>query len=234
MANTAKTLNMEEKPFRVLTLDGGGMRGLYTATLLKVLSKRFDPRFHNKEPDIGKAFDLICGTSTGAILACALAVGVPLSRVKNLYIENGAHIFKRPLPKRKTSALCRWAWKHRNKPAAESNVLLKALTECFGDLTLRSGSRRRQILQEQQVVMIDMIQDFARREVALGHRPLQGPGNPAVGQRELDRRRKARVVALGRVQVPAVGQLEIPEDGDVTGLGRDRRGGYGHVLDPGW
>jgi predicted acylesterase/phospholipase RssA len=137
MANIAKTLNMEEKPFRVLTLDGGGMRGLYTATLLKILSKRFDPRFHNKEPDIGKAFDLICGTSTGAILACALAAGIPLSRVKNLYIEKGAKIFKQPLPKGKTSALGWWAWKHRNKPAADSNVLLNALTECFGDLTLR-------------------------------------------------------------------------------------------------
>lgn len=49
------------RAFRVLTLDGGGMRGLYTAALLNALSHLFDKRFANRDPDIGKSFDLICG-----------------------------------------------------------------------------------------------------------------------------------------------------------------------------
>lgn len=66
-------------PFRVLTLDGGGMRGLYTSSLLRALARFADQRFLKQEPDLGKSFDLICGTSTGAILACGLAAGIPLN-----------------------------------------------------------------------------------------------------------------------------------------------------------
>lgn len=135
----------QKKPFRVLTLDGGGMRGLYTASLLTILAKRFDRRFHDHEPDIGKAFDLICGTSTGAILACSLAAGISLSKIRNLYIEKGLQIFKRPMPKGKTGALWRWAWMHRNKPSAEANILRSALIDCFGDLTFGGLFQKRGI-----------------------------------------------------------------------------------------
>lgn len=73
------TDNKQNKPFRALSLDGGGMRGLYTATVLNSLSERFG----NASPlDIGKGFDLISGTSTGAILATAIASGVPVKVVK--------------------------------------------------------------------------------------------------------------------------------------------------------
>lgn len=76
------------KPFRVLSLYGGGMRGLYTASLLETLAQRFD-KFKTVDPDLGKVFDLICGTSTGAILASALALGISLKKVQGLYIEKG-------------------------------------------------------------------------------------------------------------------------------------------------
>jgi patatin-like phospholipase/acyl hydrolase len=98
----------KNKPFRVLTLDGGGMRGLYTTNLLMALAKRFNHRFSRQEPDVGKTFNLICGTSTGAILACALAAGIPLSRIKDLYIKKGPQIFRHPMPKGKRCALWRW------------------------------------------------------------------------------------------------------------------------------
>ena len=70
-----ESMNKNEKtmkPFRVLTIDGGGMRGLYTASLLNFLVKRFDSDVIN--PDIGKSFDLICGTSTGANFLGLLAL----------------------------------------------------------------------------------------------------------------------------------------------------------------
>ena len=60
------------KPYRVLSLDGGGMRGLYTASLLNTLSDRF-----GNQLDVGKGFDLIVGTSTGSILAAGLVAGIP-------------------------------------------------------------------------------------------------------------------------------------------------------------
>jgi uncharacterized protein len=64
-------------PFRVLSLDGGGMRGTYTATYLDKIADTFARRRNVGALDIGAGFDLIVGTSTGGIIAAALATGVP-------------------------------------------------------------------------------------------------------------------------------------------------------------
>src|SRR6516225_3389825 len=85
-------------PFRVLSLDGGGMRGTYTATYLDKVADTFAKRRNVGALDIGAGFDLIVGTSTGGIIAAALATGVPLADIVALYVENGAAIFSRPLP----------------------------------------------------------------------------------------------------------------------------------------
>ncbi|MDA8250735.1 MAG: CBASS cGAMP-activated phospholipase [Rhodospirillales bacterium] len=85
-------------PFRVLSLDGGGMRGTYTATYLDRVAATFAKRRSVAALDVGAAFDLIVGTSTGGIIACALATGVPLADVVALYVQNGSAIFSRPLP----------------------------------------------------------------------------------------------------------------------------------------
>lgn len=81
------------RPFRVLSLDGGGMRGIYTAAFLSRLTDQF-ARIRGKTAlDLGRGFDLITGTSTGAIVGCALAVGRPMSEVVALYREHGPKIF---------------------------------------------------------------------------------------------------------------------------------------------
>ena len=54
-------------PFRVLCLDGGGMRGLYTAAYLCCVSEGFSKKRGVGELDLGLGFNLIAGTSTGAI-----------------------------------------------------------------------------------------------------------------------------------------------------------------------
>ena len=99
--------------FRVLALDGGGIRCYYTAALLSRLVEHFAGVGGgvDRAADPGAAFDLICGTSGGAILACALASGVPFGRVAELYRNEGPTIFPRPSP---VSA----RWRSRVKPWA--------------------------------------------------------------------------------------------------------------------
>ena len=85
--------------FRVLSIDGGGMRGIYTATYLDALERAFATRRNLPGGlDIGKAFQLIVGTSTGAVIGCGLAKGVAPAMMVNLYKLHGAKIFRRKLP----------------------------------------------------------------------------------------------------------------------------------------
>lgn len=74
------------------------MRGLYSTTLLHTLSRRFATGQGSNHLDIGQGFDLVVGTSTGAILAAANVAGSPLNRIPRLYEEAGPRIFRNPIP----------------------------------------------------------------------------------------------------------------------------------------
>ncbi len=87
------TESLNAKPYRVLSLNGGGMRGIYTAAFLDRLLAHFARARSVEALDLGKGFDLITGTSTGTIVGCALAVGRPMSEVVKLYVDRGAEIF---------------------------------------------------------------------------------------------------------------------------------------------
>jgi uncharacterized protein len=84
---------------RVLSIDGGGIRGLIPALVLTEMERRAGRR-------VWELFDLIAGTSTGGILACALCAPDPLpaSEVVKLYEDEGPDIFSRSLFQRIRSA----------------------------------------------------------------------------------------------------------------------------------
>jgi uncharacterized protein len=69
------------------------MRGIYTAAFLDRIVDQFARSRGEAALDLGKGFDLIAGTSTGAIVGCALAIGRPMAEVVELYREHGAAIF---------------------------------------------------------------------------------------------------------------------------------------------
>ncbi len=79
------------KKFRVLSIDGGGIRGIIPSKVLAELESALS----NIEPGkkLYQHFDLICGTSTGAILAIAIALGIPSSKLVLFYKENAKSIF---------------------------------------------------------------------------------------------------------------------------------------------
>ncbi|HXF84440.1 MAG TPA: patatin-like phospholipase family protein [Anaerolineales bacterium] len=73
--------------FRILSLDGGGIRGVITAILLQRL---------NAEKTLNgwlDSVDLIAGTSTGGLIALALAHGVDVQQIRALYEQKGSDIF---------------------------------------------------------------------------------------------------------------------------------------------
>lgn len=68
----------------VLALGGGGMKGLVTARLLTAIG--------------GVQSDLVVGTSTGGILAIAIALGKPIANLPDMYAKYGGTIFRRRVP----------------------------------------------------------------------------------------------------------------------------------------
>lgn len=77
--------------FRILSIDGGGIRGLIPAKVLMELERELDKIEPGKK--LHEHFDLICGTSTGAILAIAIGLGVPASELVEFYKEYARVIF---------------------------------------------------------------------------------------------------------------------------------------------
>jgi hypothetical protein len=71
---------------RILTIDGGGIRGTFPAAFLANLEQDLD------QP-IGSYFDLISGTSTGGIIAIGLALGMSAAEILQLYEDKGPAIF---------------------------------------------------------------------------------------------------------------------------------------------
>jgi patatin-like phospholipase/acyl hydrolase len=71
--------------YYILSLDGGGIRGILSAILLE--------RLEGAHPGMLQSFDLFCGTSTGGILALAFAYGLTPAQVYSFYKENGKKVF---------------------------------------------------------------------------------------------------------------------------------------------
>lgn len=76
------------RPKRILALDGGGVRGLVTLGILQNIENLLKERSPNKDEFcLADYYDLIAGTSTGSIIATALARGWKVSKIKTMYEE---------------------------------------------------------------------------------------------------------------------------------------------------
>lgn len=81
----------ENKKFTILSIDGGGIRGLIPAKVLAELERELILK--NPDKPLYEYFDLICGTSTGAILAVGLALGIPAKDLVLFYKQHAQAIF---------------------------------------------------------------------------------------------------------------------------------------------
>lgn len=135
MKDVGNSTLSEVKPFRVLCLDGGGMRGVYTAAFLDRLLDQYCRIRREGFLDLGGGFDLIAGTSTGAIIACATAIGRPMSDLVKLYREWGDKIFPDRITDSKIKLAARIC-KGGSTVRAGDLALRKALELELGDITM--------------------------------------------------------------------------------------------------
>jgi len=80
-------------PKRILSLDGGGIRGILTLEYLSAIENMLKQRSGRQDFVLSEYFDLIGGTSTGSIIAAGLACGMSVDKLKELYRELGNQIF---------------------------------------------------------------------------------------------------------------------------------------------
>ncbi len=76
------------KVFRILAIDGGGIRGIYPAHILRCIEERLRINLYD-------AFDMIAGTSTGSIIAAGIAIGLPANDIVEMYKDHGGKIFQK-------------------------------------------------------------------------------------------------------------------------------------------
>ncbi|KAG8635229.1 hypothetical protein MANES_16G010100v8 [Manihot esculenta] len=93
MRRAIRGRQVAKQGLRILSMDGGGMKGLATVQILKAIEKGTGKRIH-------ELFDLICGTSTGGMLAVALGIKLmTLDHCEEIYKNLGKLVFAEPTPK---------------------------------------------------------------------------------------------------------------------------------------
>lgn len=95
------TLQQDQPTYRILSLDGGGIRGVFPAAFLSRLQEHL-------EYPIGSYFDLITGTSTGGIIAIGLGMGISAQDILKLFEEQGPAIFDQQHSSMRTWFHQRW------------------------------------------------------------------------------------------------------------------------------
>ena len=108
------------RTFKILSIDGGGIKGLYSAKIIEHLEQQFNG-------PMSDYFDLVCGTSTGGLIALALSLKIPAVEICDFYKKYGKVIFPQRNKLRNIIRQTLWKGKFSDKP------LRKVLEEMFSD-----------------------------------------------------------------------------------------------------
>lgn len=90
----AEKINPDRSPKKLLSLDGGGIRGLITVEVLGAIEDQLRSALgRGEEFRLCEYFDYIAGTSTGAIIATCLSWGMSVKEIRKFYEESGEEMF---------------------------------------------------------------------------------------------------------------------------------------------
>lgn len=125
---------MKDKKFKILSIDGGGMRGIIPARILCDLEEELIKK-EGENARLCDYFDLICGTSTGSIIAVGIALGMTAKEILALYKEHAEDIFPNKSKLAKLYAI------FRNKPFYERKALATYLNNEYNRVTRNKDTR---------------------------------------------------------------------------------------------
>ena len=128
----------KDRRFRILSIDGGGIRGIFPAAVLAGLEQQY-----TDGSSIASYFDLVAGTSTGGILALGLGVGYTAADLLDLYVTRGNEIF--PEPSTTLSGRLQSWWRpkrHYWRYHYERDALERILRDKLGDRLFRESKLR--------------------------------------------------------------------------------------------
>lgn len=84
----------DNKKKRILSIDGGGIRCMIAVEVLATIEKQLQEEHGSTDYRLCDHFDLIAGTSGGAILACGIALGYSLAEIRTFVSDNAKNLFK--------------------------------------------------------------------------------------------------------------------------------------------
>ena len=126
------------------------MRGIYASAFLHKMQSNI-PKCQGDELDVGKAFDLIIGTSSGAIIGCGLAAGIPVSKISKAFQSFGSSVFPKPVPTKENDGWCVYPKllldliRRRKSLKEGEGALIAELKKIFKDETIGGLWKRRGI-----------------------------------------------------------------------------------------
>src|SRR5690606_30347342 len=124
---------------RILSIDGGGIRGILPGTILQIMEEKIQVYTDNPEARLVDYFDFVSGTSTGGILACGMLVPSPdqpqkakysLKEIVDRFHQKGGEIFRKNLLHKIWNL-----WGFRDEKYS-NKVLRESLAEQFGDIRM--------------------------------------------------------------------------------------------------
>lgn len=138
MSEHLKVRMTAKGPKKILALDGGGIRGMMTVEILAAIEgllRDRQPPMKRESFVLADYFDFVAGTSTGAILAACIAMGMSASKIREFYLQSGADMFD------KASLIKKWKYQYKDEGLAN-----KLKQELGADTTLGSDRLRTMLM----------------------------------------------------------------------------------------
>jgi len=140
---------------RILSLDGGGIRGVFTLEVLLKMEELLRDYYAKQDPEKAKTFvlrdhfDFLAGTSTGAIIATCICWGMPVEEIRDLYHREGQRMFEKVSWRTPTEKL---ASLYDPKPIAR--FLQKIFVETDGTIATLASPRLRDGVKKNLLLIV--------------------------------------------------------------------------------